>query len=537
MKPLIIAKTLLLATVLLGTAHHAFSQQPTLIAFGRVDESGGITRYATTVDATISGMGFTNGRCVVEVERENAFIGYTVDEIVVHTTLTSPVYKKTNVVASINDLTDHKISVDVRMSDIEDSAAPDAHVPEDCPFYFAIHRIPGGASIIPGSSPYLFATGRYGSFGAISSGVTVPDCEVTSNWVSDGYVELTFTKPGAFADDDGSDYVVIATPYSTGSQDKMVRVYTSDFATDDSVTIRFRTYDAQDESDDDNIDPINETVYYTIYRVPTIHANSYYQSNQLTAMGRIDGSDASIFGATTSLPGGIISANRVGTGNYEIFIESPGAFAGLNLNDFTLQLSIDHHANIDELVSGRAVVIDANTLRIDAHVDDVEQPGTDLGTPTDRNVTFLLHSTQVRLRSDMKIGKKLNAAKMKGNNLYNLNAAGQKIRVRGKGSRARYFFAAQNDGNLQDTLTLRKSGKFRGNKPGIIRLTGGRANVTARVKSGGLKMPDMNANQSVRFKAKVKIRGARRSSKLRLVTASTRGGSSDTCLAKVKADR
>lgn len=534
---LLITKTLLLAAMLLGSTQLTFAQEPTLIAFGRVDETGGITRYATTVDATISGMGFTNGRCVVEVERENAFIGYTVDEIVVHTTLTSPFYKKTNVITSINDLTDHKISVDVRMSNIEDSAAPDAHEPEDCPFYFAIHRIPGGASTIPDTSPYLFATGRYGSFGAISSGVTVPDCEVSSNWVSDGYVELTFTKPGAFADDDGSDYVVIATPYSTGSQDKMVRVYTSDFATDDSVTIRFRSYDAQDESDDDNIDPINETVYYTIYRVPTTHANSYYTSNQLTAMGRIDGSDGSIFGATTSLPGGIISANRVGTGNYEIFIESPGAFAGLNLNDFTLQLGIDHHANIDELVSGRAVVVDDNTLRIDAHVDDVEQPGTDLGTPTDRNVTFFLHSTQVDLKSDMMIGKKLNAAKMKGNNRYNTNAAGQKIRTRVKSNRAKYFFAVQNDGNLHDTLTVRKAGKIRGIKPRIIRLTGGKANVTAKIKSSGFQMADLGAGKSVHFKVKVKMRDDKRASKLRLMTTSSRGGSADACLAKVKAEK
>ena len=523
---------ILAVALLLGSISPSTGAESTLIAFGRVDATGGITRFHTTVDATVSGMGFTNGRCVIEVERENAFVGYTVDEIVVHTTLNSSVSYATNVIASINDLTDHKISVDVRMSNVEDSTDPNSYLLEDCPFFFAIHRIPGSYEI-PATSPHLFASGRIGNFGALTSHISIPDCEMTTDWQANGNIEMTFTKPGAFADDDGSDYVVLATPYSNGSQDRLVRVYTSDFSTDDSVSIRVRTFDAQDETNDDALVAVNETVYFTIYRVPNEHTVSEYRSNLILGMGRLDGSNAQIIGKASSLPGGDIVGIHAGTGEYHIYITSDEPFATNGAGDFTMQLSIDHHQNIDELVSGRIVVLNAFTLCIEAYVDDVEQSGSNTGIPTNRNVTFLLYSSAPALQSDMQIGKKRHLSRMRGNDRYNTNASGQRIRTKIRGARGKYFFAVQNDGEVHDSLTVRRAGKFRKVKPRILRLTGGRANVTAQVKSSGYTAADLESGEAILFKTKVKLRGDQRRSKIRLQTTSKRGGDADSSLAKV----
>lgn len=528
----------LLVAILLGPAYGSHAAEDTLIAFGRISAGGTVTRSVTTVGGTVSGWGFPNGRCVVEVEKQDAFIGATADDFIVHTTITTPLYQKMNCVASINLVTDHKVSIDVRTSDVEDSTNLSGHLLMDTSFYFTLHRVPSGTTQIPGESPYLFATGRIAPWGNLTSNVSIPGYETTSDWLNFGRTTITFEKEGAFADDDASDYVVIATPWSSSSEDTIVIVDTSDFASDDSVTIRFRTYDAQDQSDNDNIDPKNWAVHYSIYRVPGGGQPTPFQSNLNLALGKIDGDTGNIIRAATPFPGANITSNRLGEGSYQVTIESPGAFADLPSYDGVVQLGIDHIANIDEVASGRFITLDDDTIRIDVQIDDVEEAGTDDGTPTDRDFTFLIQTAVPGLHSDMKIGRKRSTAKMKGNNRYNTNAAGQKIRTRCKGSRAKYFFAVQNDGRVNDTLTLRKSGKARGLKPKFIRLTGGRANVTAQVKSAGFTMPDMNANQSVRFKAKLKMRGEKqRRSKLRLMTTSARGGTADTCLAKIKKEK
>ncbi len=89
-------------------------------------------------------------------------------------------------------------------------------------------------------------------------------------------------------------------------------------------------------------------------------------------------------------------------------------------------------------------------------------------------------------QADNRIGSKGNSATHKGNNIYNLNGAGQNLKLRLKGTKlGKVFFSTQNDGTVSDSIRLNASKGSSKFKVNYFRLTGGKANITGAITKGG----------------------------------------------------
>lgn len=143
------------------------------------------------------------------------------------------------------------------------------------------------------------------------------------------------------------------------------------------------------------------------------------------------------------------------------------------------------------------------------------------------------------VQPDALIGQK--PGRQKGNNIYNANAAGQRIVVKLKGKKkSKHVFSIQNDGILPDTINVRS------NKPDkrvvklkVFQLTGGRKNVTGALLRGRLSLSDIEPGSTVLFRStlKSKTNSQISPSKFRITSTSSLLGQSDTVEANVKSLR
>lgn len=143
------------------------------------------------------------------------------------------------------------------------------------------------------------------------------------------------------------------------------------------------------------------------------------------------------------------------------------------------------------------------------------------------------------VQPDALIGQK--PGRQKGNNIYNANAAGQRIVVKLKGKKkSKHVFSIQNDGIFPDTIGVRS------NKPNksvvklkVFQLTGGRKNVTGALIRGRLSLSDIEPGSTVLFRSTLKSKTNSRisPSKFRITSTSSLLGKSDTVQAKVKSLR
>ena len=143
------------------------------------------------------------------------------------------------------------------------------------------------------------------------------------------------------------------------------------------------------------------------------------------------------------------------------------------------------------------------------------------------------------VQPDALIGQK--PRRQKGNNIYNANAAGQRIVVKLKGKKkSKHVFSIQNDGIFPDTIGVRS------NKPNksvvklkVFQLTGGRKNVTGALIRGRLSLSDIEPGSTVLFRSTLKSKTNSRisPSKFRITSTSSLLGKSDTVQAKVKSLR
>jgi hypothetical protein len=95
---------------------------------------------------------------------------------------------------------------------------------------------------------------------------------------------------------------------------------------------------------------------------------------------------------------------------------------------------------------------------------------------------------------------------MKGNNLYNSNARGQKI-VRSPSSSGlvKIHLATENDGNVTQDLTTRGKRGAGLAKTRCFQLTGGKQNVTAAFLAAGTTAPSIRPGTAVRYEVRATL--------------------------------
>jgi len=317
-----------------------------------------------------------------------------------------------------------------------------------------------------------------------------------------GDYNVTLTKAGAFAGDVLNDYVLALSARATGDQDQAVRGAPSNAGSDDEIIFNIHTDDVQDIPDANTETPTSEDFYFTVYRIaPT---NGLPASRLLVALARVD--DAGVLlSSPNAFDGGTLSASQVGAGNYHVTIVSSGAFAGRSATEFVAHANLDQSVSADEAIMSNVTIPDENTLRVSVNINDVEQSGNDAGLPINRPFFLSLFDARAELQPDLRIGEKGSLTKMKGNNKYNVTGAGQQLKLElVSTSRKKYFFALENDGNIADNVRVKEKGAGSRMRTNYFRLTGGRANVTAKVKKAGSVEEAVNPGAFVRYEGRIK---------------------------------
>lgn len=531
------SKSILRAIVALAAlvVASAATAQDSVVAIGKVSSAGAVTNSSNTVGGVVTATRPSVGQYFIDITSTGAFAGTDADDYVVNVGVEGSISGDVTALATVPAPTNDVLTIEVNLQSVEDSSTLNLAEARNNGFFFVVHRIPSSGAIDSGSR-YLFATGRAGSGGGVTGGISPEGATVSGTRNGAGDYLLTVSKPGAFTGDSVNDYVILVTPDGLGPQDKIIRGDGDTAVSDDEIVFNVRVDDGQDETNDDSVIPTDRAYQFTIYRVAADPQPVLPASKLLRAIGKVDGSTGDLVKGASCFPGATVTGTRTGEGDYEILIEAPGQFVDSVSNEMVVQLLPEYTGVEDEVAAGRATVVDADTLRIDVGLADLETPGTDGPNAQDRDFFFVLHEAAAAPNSDLHIGRKRNLSKMKGDGRYNLNAAGQKLRVKSKGAAARYFFALENDADVVDTLQLRQKGKIKGVKPKFFRLSGGRKNVTAKVKSVGLEVDDMRPDKVILFQVKTRfLSDDTRKGKIRLGSSSQLDAAKrDTCLARIK---
>jgi hypothetical protein len=384
---------------------------------------------------------------------------------------------------------------------VEDLTNPSLAEPVSFDFQFTLYRIP---QVFPADTGtrFLLGTGKVSGSGTLLSGAGIGGITVSSVRNNEGDYSIFLSKPGDFTGDVANDYVLALSISGNGTQDQAIRGGVASLASDDEVVFNIHTDDVQDNPDAGLGVPENEDFYFTIYRIaPTAGLPA---SKLLVALARVD-SVGTLLSASNSFDGGTLSAGQNATGDYQVTIVSPGAFAGRTQSEFAAHVTLVQNSSTDEGIMSNVTISDDNTLIVNIHTNDLEQTGEFQGVAINAPFALSLFDTRAVLQPDLRIGKKGSLTKMKGNNKYNASGGGQQLKLElVSTSRKKYFFALENDGNIADNVRVKEKGAGSRVRTNYFRLTGGRANVTARVKKAGSVEEAVNPGAFVRYEGRIK---------------------------------
>lgn len=475
--------------------------QENVIALGRVNPAGTLLNGTTTVNGVISTTFNGTGDYTVEVTSLGAFAGSDANDYVMQVTVSSTGSGDETIKASVTGVTDDVVTVNVHVDDVEDLTNPSLPFAFSASFHFVLYRIPDTLPAV-GGTRFLIGTGLVDAAGTLLSGTGVGGITVSSVRDATGDYDVVLSKAGAFVGDVLNDYVLALSVRSTGEQDQAVRGAPSNAGSDDEIVFNIHTDDVQAIIDAGAGDPEDEDFYFTIYRIAP--ASGLPASRLLVALARVDNAGM-LLSSPNAFDGGTMSASKVGAGDYRVTIISPGAFAGRNATEFVAHANLDQSVSADEAIMSDVTILNDDTLEVSVNINDVEQSGQALGVATDRSFFLSLFDAGAELQPDLRIGEKGSLTKMKGNDQYNATGAGQQLKLElVSTSRKKYFFALENDGNIADNVRVKEKGAGSRVRTNYFRLTGGRANVTAKVKKAGSVEEEVNPGAFVRYEGRIK---------------------------------
>lgn len=516
-----------LGALALGTAlwTPAASAQDPLVALGRFTSSGTVFSSTNTVGGVVSSIQNGPGDYTVTVTATGAFAGAGVEDFIPEVTTQSHLVEFMVPKASVASVTDDALTIHIHTDDVEDSAAPDSPVPRDPPFALAVYRIPENFAG-KGATRHLIAAGRVNHNTGILTKVGVDGIKITGEKIGTGVYVLTFTKSGAFAGAGNENFVPILSRYGPNGSTVAIRGSVTWFSSDE-ITVRVQSHNMQSFAggvDQDITSPTNGIFHFSLYQIPATPDPRPAKSRMLVSLGRVSSMGQLESGGTYG--NGTASAEQTGTGAYRVTITSPGAFAGRSSDEFIPQLTLRQNGSFDRVIRGSVEIANANTLTLDVYTTDAEVAGSWNGLAVDASFYFTLYDAVADYQPDLRIGRKAALAGHKGDNIHNGSGAGQQIRVKlrdkknGAPKRKKYFFLAENDGNAVDNLRLRTPSPKRLLRMRFFRLTGGRQNVTAALRTGTLVLGDLRPGEQVQFQSVVKFKKNARKKRKKIATRS-----------------
>lgn len=475
--------------------------QDNVVALGRVNSAGTLLNGTTTVNGVITTALNGTGDYTVEVTSTGAFAASDANDYLMQVTVSSTATGDETIKANVTGVTDDVVTINVHVDDVEDLTNPSLALEVNSAFHFVLYRIPETLPAV-GGTRFLIGTGLVDGAGTLLSGTGVGGITVSSVRDATGDYDVVLSKAGAFVGDVLNDYVLALSVRSGGAQDQAVRGAPSNATSDDEIVFNIHTDDVQANPDAGTGTPANEDFYFTIYRIAPV--SGLPASRLLVALARVDNAGL-LLSSPNAFDGGTMSASLIGTGSYRVTIVSPGAFAGRSATEFVAHANLDQSVSSDEAILSDVTIPDDDTLEVSVNINDVEQAGQTAGVAVNRPFFLSLFDARAELQPDLRIGEKGSLTKMKGNDNYNATGSGQQLRLElVSTSRRKYFFALENDGNIADNVRVKKKGAGSLVRTNYFRLTGGRANVTAKVKKAGSIEEAVSPGAFVRYEGRIK---------------------------------
>lgn len=526
------------AGLVLGAAMGFFAPlkaaEDSLIAMGTVDASTPAFFNSTnTVGGVLSLVDNGTGDIDIVIDAVGAFAGSASDDFLVEITkLTGDTDNYAYGIAT--NVTDDQLTVTTRGVDLEDTTDPNDSKDSDTDFNFVIRRMPAAGSIGAGTG-LLLGLGWATTTGDLTTGFGVNGVAVATSQTGVGIYEVTFTKTGAFAGDFATDYVALAQVRGSGTDDELAGVRDVDVSSDDNVVVEIRVHDVQEAVAGGAGSLADDDFFFSVYRIPAVPTDASPASALLIAGANVNGG-GTLQKGSTSLPGGVVTATDTADGTYEVDVVAAGAFAGKSSSQYVAVATIADHLKRDKLIQASVSLINDSTLRVTVKTVDVEVDGNATGVATDESFSLVLYDAAPTFQPDLQIGQKRNLTTMKGDDVFNTNGAGQGIKVKlplyGAG---RFHFALENNGASMDNFLVKEKGAGSFVRTNYFRLTGGRTNVTAKVRTGKEVASEVAPDDAVIFQAQPKFRspGTARLRNLKLTGTSDVDASTDTVKAKV----
>lgn len=527
----------LIFLAILNLAWTSTAQDDSLVAMGIVNSSGTLLNSTNTVGGVVSIDDNGTGNHDVVIDAAGAFAGAGINDFIVEVTRRGSDTDDYHI-GEVTARTDDKLTVTIRSADLEqDDGSPSATEAVDSAFNFLIRRLNSADSTIPSGTAHLLALGRISSGGAPTFVFGVGDIAVTSTGAGAGDYEITLTETGAFTGDNSNDYVVLAQPRNSGLADEIATLSSITTASDDNIIVNIRTFDVQTAVASGLGTAFSDDFFFTVYRIPDAPEETAPASRLLVAAANVTSTGSLLEGAT-SIPGGVVTATDTATGRYEVNINAAGAFFGKDPEQYIAIATIRESILIDRIVQATVLIVNENTLRVELSTQDVEEDTEAVGLLEDEDFAVAIYDAGATFQPDMHIGEKRKLSKMKGDDRYNKRGGGQGIKLKlADTMRKRFHFATENDGTSIDSFSAKQKGAGRIVILKFFRLTGGKKNVTAAVRTGKAIAQDVRPGENVIFQGFANYRSSSKTptKKIRLTGNSEYATDSDTVRIKTSA--
>lgn len=515
--------------------------QDTLVALGRVESDGTLSssqnRVSGVVDATRNGVGdFT-----VTVNASGAFTGAMAEDFVVELTVAETGPLLDAVASSSVSVTNDLLTIDVSVNDLEDPTDGDAAIEQDRDFFFLVRQAPDGAATVAEGTRFLRALGNVDSNGTLLSGYGLDGISIATARNAVGDYTITLTKPAGYSGDILEEHLILLTPVNGNTQDEILLGNVDSVADTDSVSFSVSANDIQSSLNDDTVAPEDTAFGFSIYRLFGVNSAGIPDSQFLTALANVRGSDGvSLLSVGTA--GLVVNSTRLAPGEYRVTITGLGAFTGTTGNDFVAHASTSQAGATDEAANVLVSVVNNDTLHVDVNSNDIEQSTNAEGVAEDADFSLAVYSIDPIVSPDLRIGMERSIARQNGDGIFNTTGFSQRIKIKLKRrKKERFYFTIENDGNVVDDVRLTETGAGKRLKTKYFNIQGGgRVNVSGTVRMGGEAASDLRPGKLERFEGLARYRSLskRPKRKLRITGSSIHSpADADTVKAKIVVDR
>lgn len=491
---------------LLLTPAFARSQE-SVIAMGKVYRSGTLLNSGSPIGATVESSNSSTGAYLVTVSKPGAFTGMTATDFIVETAMDDLYANDLNSGAAIHSITPDVLTVRVRTFDLEVLTPSDLSLAANADFYFVIRRVDHLTSGQPFESRHLVAVGTVRSSGLLDKGFGIDGVSILTGRGAEGEYFIQLSKTGGFNSDANGQYILLLSPRGISVPDVSIRGTSYNAVPEGAVTFYIRSEDVQAAMAADDPVAADTSFSFAIFNPYTHDTNGESGSTLLKAVASVNGAAGTLVAGSTSYPGATISVQRTSTGRYDVFIDSPGAFTGVDEASLAAFVTLNNSNNIDDLAKTRVAVVNASRIRIDVAVDDVQHNNDADGIPVDGSFFVSVYDAAPVLRHDLRVGKQSTGSDARGGGIFNGNGAGQSLKLvlPGKAKRSAHFRASNRGGSV-DSLRLKSGAISSAVKANFFLTSGGGGNITATVRTGGTVATGLMPGESVTVQASIRYR-------------------------------